>query len=544
MINNTITIYEQCLNVFSKFRKWSVLSYNQYFFFSFLIIFASVFLKFPSLSYNSEAWAEVGTNYLQNALSKDFFTNLGSADAGYLPLLQRLISVMVVQVFGIVESFPIVVQLIGLLFIAFFAAFINLKYFRTIFPDDRVRFVLSITGGLVPDYELYTFINFPYFGFLLCLLILFIEKDKITKPFYLFILVLAVLIVCSKAVFIIFAPVYGLFFLYYIYKKNRKEFLFYGIILLGIVVQLTFIYFHKNESYAGGSTDGFSLAVIIDRTLFSFWEVLVTILLGFNYPSLIEIPGVNFIVLVFLLGFLGFLIQKLYAQRKILVILFFLSCIYLIISSVFLNILATSFFFSTQNYASDWYAYQRVPFHRWTYFALVGFLLGFCAIIVNLISYRKVSAIIVVLLSIQLSLLLFISAKDIFANQNSNWNVYSKLFKDPDYYIPINPSYPWAVIRNTEVIENANIYQPDLSGQKLRAILILNNPAYLSFTVTAYDSVNKKQVIAQKLDSGKGATAYFYFPEKIKPGNIKYLDSNGKELKIPKADVKFVVTIK
>ena len=517
---------------------------NRYFYLSFIIVFTCIFFKLPTLSYQAEMWAEAGTNYMYTALYEDVLTNLNTSDFGYLPLQPRLISMLLVKVFGVEQYFPVFSQIIALLFIAFYVSFINLTIFKRIIPGNFIRFILSISIGLFPDYEIFTFLNFSYFGFLICFLLLFIEKDKISNRFYVFLLIITVLLLCSKATFIIFFPLYGLFFLYYFYHKNRKEYIFYAILLLAIGIQTAFLMMHKSESGIP-HMEPLPFGTVINKTFFSAWSVFMTVLVRENYP-IISWPGVNLTLFLIMSALVLLHLRRLYLKgNNTTVLIFFISSIYIIFAGAFLNINAFTVFYPNQIFVADWSVYMPIAKNRTTFLPLAAFLLGFTVIVINSVSSKILAQILALILILfianNFSISYFSDAADNYINGNSDWKTYRKLLKDPDYYIPINPEN-WAMKRNVSVIENTNSNLPDLAGKPLRAIRVLKVPAMLTTTVIAYDSTSKNLVKPERIDSGKGLWLYFYFHEKIQAGAIHYYDSNKKELQLGEKQVIFITS--
>ena len=66
---------------------------------SFCIIFTTLFLKYTSNGVDAEFFAEAATNFFYNAKFKPVTEAFLLPEAGYLPLLQRIIAFFVVTIF-------------------------------------------------------------------------------------------------------------------------------------------------------------------------------------------------------------------------------------------------------------------------------------------------------------------------------------------------------------------------------------------------------------------------------------------------------------
>src|SRR5260221_12059054 len=97
---------------------------------SIIILFILKCIQFPSLTYHAEMFAENGTNYFIHAYKDNLLTNLVTTDAGYLPLAQRLIAVILVKGFHIVAWYPFFSQIIAIIFIVFTSSLIVLNTFN------------------------------------------------------------------------------------------------------------------------------------------------------------------------------------------------------------------------------------------------------------------------------------------------------------------------------------------------------------------------------------------------------------------------------
>lgn len=517
---------------------------NPFFYISFFIIFISIYFKFPSLSYSAEIWAETGTNFLDNALKNDFFDALTIPEFGYLPLFQRVISLFVVKVLGLVLSYPYVIQIITLTLISFYSSIFNLKIFRDIISSDVLRFILSLAIGLGPDYDDYSFINFPYFGFTLCLTVLFINLNKLSIRWTLIFLFFSAIIICSKGVFIIFVPLYFCAFILHLYFGNKRAIFFYGTLVFASMVQLMYMLMHLSPT-GPGNGDKVPLPELINHVLYSIWNTFNSLFFFQKYPSEIGVPGFNilyFILLIVLISWVGI---KFFKKGKKMPLLFFLTTIYLAGASIFLMLLLNKVWFWEDRFTINWDFYVKVPLMRWTYFAVIGTFLSLAEILYLVLPIKEIAVTLSAWFCLQSFIVPFMEFRDHFAeNSNSNWEAYKNMLHLPAYYIPVNPGFPWAITKNTDVYPVEDIKNPNLPNN-LYALLILNRPQILlnDISIIAFDDKGNQISQALRLGDYDNASVFFKFPDAIKLSRIKYLDPCGQEIELPSDKVKFIISL-
>lgn len=217
-----LPIYQTVINAFQVHRVGIL------FFITWILIVCLKFLQFPSLTVRPEMFAENATNFFINAYTKDLLHNLVSLDAGYLPLIQRIIAVVLVKVFHTVTLYPLVTQWIAIAFIATFCSFFILSEFRKLIASDLARAFIALSLSMVSDYEINTFINFIYFGGIYLLLMIFINKEKLSLWLVSLLGIGAGLVFCSKGVYVVFLPLYLTALCYSLFKKKKHSLVFYA----------------------------------------------------------------------------------------------------------------------------------------------------------------------------------------------------------------------------------------------------------------------------------------------------------------------------
>ena len=150
-------------------------------------------------------WAEMATNYYPNAHAPGWYARLLSTDAGYWPLPQRLVALIEGLIGFPARTIPFYYGATAILLGGMLSACFCHRAFRVLVQDDRVRFVVCLTFGFIPDFEARTFINVTYVGMAACipLVALPLARRDAVMPGWAWLLPLFML---SKPVFLSLGP--------------------------------------------------------------------------------------------------------------------------------------------------------------------------------------------------------------------------------------------------------------------------------------------------------------------------------------------------
>ncbi len=209
---------------------------NRFFIFSLLGCFLiQLLLLDKTLTTQAQLWAETGTNFLFFAQQKGFWESLQILDYGYLPLLQRLWGHAVYALLPL-SFIPYGFQFFALAYISFCCATPCLGCFSSLFTSKWQPFFISLLLCCNLEYELHTFVNFPYWAmipiFMICAL--FISKAT-SIPTYLGLFV--ILAILSKATFVVLIP-FWIVFLAFKKSKSRLQFIWVSLFLFFSALQL------------------------------------------------------------------------------------------------------------------------------------------------------------------------------------------------------------------------------------------------------------------------------------------------------------------
>src|SRR5262245_40317078 len=210
----------------------------------FVATVAFIYVQFPSFSYRAEMYYEMGTNFFAHAYHGSLWDNLWARDAGYLPWIPRAVSVVLVKGLGLVKWYPRAAQLAAALLIAFFAALINLREFRSFIEHDASRFLVSLGFGcfLTAHQSIVLLFNASYFAVIFLFLVLTVRKQALSWPAVLALGAAAAVCLLSKGSFIVLLPVYGVMLLYSGCRRDGKAAAFYALATAAALAQLYTVY--------------------------------------------------------------------------------------------------------------------------------------------------------------------------------------------------------------------------------------------------------------------------------------------------------------
>lgn len=284
---------------------------------SFIILWIFYMVLYPSFSYDSQLYFEQGSNYLYHAYNYNLRTNVWTPDAGYLVWLPRAIA-LIVSIFASPHYFVYITNILALAMIAFFVSFINHQGFRSFIANDHLRFALGLLFGAVilPVYEVFSYINFAYTGFIFIAFLLFLNKEKVPQLEYASYMVLCALLSVSKFHFVVFFPFFLAAMVWHWCKKEYKSMWFYLPSLMTIGIQILYVLAKSSKS-----------TFVVNHTVYdtNLFQVIFQACRGFGFWTTAYATNFRFLgnaVLAQLVGlaffsFLFYLLIKAYQAGKI-----------------------------------------------------------------------------------------------------------------------------------------------------------------------------------------------------------------------------------
>lgn len=542
---------------------------NIYFWLSVAIISLGITWRFPTLSIHAEMFAENGTSLFFHAYNSSLRDNVFVIKQyDYLFWFPRLIAVIAVKLFGIIKLYPHVTQWSGILLTAIFYSSFCLKVCKKILPSDFCRFFISVMLGVgtLGSFELYAFINFPYHGMFLLILLTYINLNQLRRSLYIFYTISGALIVTSKPQMIAFLPIYGVLCLrtIYLYKKQKipsfiylfkdRRTIFNFTITIFLIFQLTFTYIANTFVYR--YTSSLSNTSWIELLVDSSQQYLkLYIHLFYSRSILVHTQNeflIYFVTFVLICVLFVYAIRTLIKRRTQHWPKIFILCNIL----AFINAFLLTYGKNHSPSGIDWNAIYFPFQNRWMYLSLIGIFLG-GAVLTSHFFKRKI---------VQSGIIVFFMIYTIrihypwhqFQNEHfrevshsySQWNLYYPLVRQKDYCIPLNP-YPWHLLKNCKILGEK---QSTTSGKiqllqseqnwNIRSVIVfqggnrITNPTQL----VAYDEKKQEVGRAKQITKLGYSYQYFLFHTKVKAHHFDLLNEKNEPVSI-KVQARFMGTL-
>ncbi len=438
---------------------------NWYWIISFIIAAILLIVRFPSINHHPEMWLENASNFFRVAWNFSFIDGLFTPDAGYLPLLPRLISLVTVKI-GIIKYYPHVVQWAAVLFLSFFYSFFNWRNFKALIPADGVRFFISLLLGifLFQDGEYVLFLNFAYSGFIFILLLLFVNTEKLSYSQYSALIILAALLILSKAYFISFIPLSFLAGAYFLQKKRWKDFIVSIILFFAAVLQAYATTVLKESAVQIDPIKKITLHdvlfTLIPDNVFYFIQLYTHVGVvdyqGFGWYSNV----IGLILFVLLFGFSVFSFFYFKKQRSAPVFFWATNILAFVYLSMTVYVNHSDFLFSDNYQLAQWSVFFEFSHIRHFYIPYVLVLLASVVLVTRPIKYRLLQ--ILVIVGVMCSLY-FYGSYDVVdrytedKNSLSQWEYYYPLLQNDAYCIPVNHE-AWSHLHS--LFHNCRILNP------------------------------------------------------------------------------------
>ena len=139
---------------------------------------AMLYHQVPTLFQSGEMWSDAATNYFKFAHYDGLWANVVAKDTGYMPWAARFFAVLVALFHVPAVWVPFVYQGIALVAIGALTAAFALPQCRSIVPSDAARFLVCRALACEPDYDLKSFINFPYYAAIVVFILLWTLPRK------------------------------------------------------------------------------------------------------------------------------------------------------------------------------------------------------------------------------------------------------------------------------------------------------------------------------------------------------------------------------
>jgi len=162
-------------------------SLSSYYFYFILILYPLyLILLQPKWVLGGEMWAEMATNYFENAHSSNIWTLFFATDSGYIPLPQRILALIGRSLNLSTRVTPFFYTWTAIFFTSLMVGSFCLHPFRKLVKNDSLRLLAVIIVLICADFETRTFINFTYFAgfFITIITALALVENKNEVPFW------------------------------------------------------------------------------------------------------------------------------------------------------------------------------------------------------------------------------------------------------------------------------------------------------------------------------------------------------------------------
>ena len=263
-----------------------------------LIIFIYILFRFivDDATRTGEMWAEMATNYYKNARYGDLYHQFFATDAGYIPLLQRIIAWTVHVFKAPVHLVPYLYTWISIVLSAMMVGTFTLHYFRPLVQNDYTRMLVSLIILITISWQTANFISFTYLNlfYIAIFVALALSKDNDDAPKIAF---LIPILIMAKAHVLAIVPI---LFLSIFFVKKRYKYIFSFTILMSILQVIQVTISHMNGAFK--MENNFTL---FDKLLSSFaynFAYLANNIVGYgNHFTSTELLIIGMIISIFAL---------------------------------------------------------------------------------------------------------------------------------------------------------------------------------------------------------------------------------------------------
>ena len=213
------------------------------------VMFMAVIYLLDSSIYLEPTYAEAVTNFLHNAREENIKNNLLITDAGYLPLLQRLITLFYVKVIRIPSAYALYfMQITACLLNSMIWSFFVLYPFRGLMKlPNRILWCILVMLTCFCEETLF-FINHVYWGIYLLLLMLVADLKEFSRWIYAGLLCVCALICLSKGTYAVMLPLMILYLIFFHRSMGKREKIFSCVVSVASFLQILYAF--------GGQGDG------------------------------------------------------------------------------------------------------------------------------------------------------------------------------------------------------------------------------------------------------------------------------------------------
>ena len=232
------------------------------------VMFMAIIYLLDSSIYLQPTYAEAVTNFLQYAKDKKFTDNLLITDAGYLPLLPRLITLLFVKVMRIPNIYALYfMQITACLLCGMIWSFFVLYPFRRLMKlPNRILWCILVMLTCFCEETLF-FTNHAYWGIYFILLMLLADSKEFHGWVYAGLTVFGAIFCLSKGTYAVVLPLAILVMFFMHRSMDRRERIFMCVVGAAALLQVLYSF--------GGQGDGSSWISTASDGRIAYWFRLI-----------------------------------------------------------------------------------------------------------------------------------------------------------------------------------------------------------------------------------------------------------------------------
>ena len=410
-----------------------------------IICYLIINIRVPIFSFLAEPYGEIATNFLENANRYDTLKNLFISDEGYFPLIQRILTLIVVKVLKPNAYYSIwILQNLGIVIISLISSMFVLSNYKK-YGNIYFRFILSIilgTVSIIPYTDSHSFINFSYFGIIFLILVSLLDLKQIDRKWYRFLVLIAFLFCLSKSHYVILFPIVLVLICLLNKKIKGREIKYLGSILLGNLLQIIYMINYISNTVKV-KHEKLTIFKYIEMFFYQVSQQIIYIFFPKSNINNGKIVNVIFLILFFVLLLSIIRLLKLKVTKERILIA---SLLFLVIGTTIYNMIPGIWI---QNV--DWSKSNNYYVTRHSFFINISIIFIVILLIYEFSKNKRNNTInFIVFLFFIFRFSFFDNGTIYLEDSYSNWKLYSKEYKASSYLIPLNP-YTLNIYKNVKV---------------------------------------------------------------------------------------------
>ena len=299
---------------------------------------------YDSSVWMSPTWAEAVTNFLHFGQNESLWKNIMQTDAGYWPLFQRLLALIIIRGLRLPAYYALFVMqamayFISGLILSFFSKYQFREYFSL-----KYRYLLSLLFIIIfIERGTGVFISFFTYGFLIIMFYFLVDSKVWSRKEFITICIFSCLACVSKGTYVTVLPFMIVCTILFYKNYSKRDFIFSAVCAVGAGIQLLYYLTHGMnwiDRNGNAGLDYYYLKLILQSVIDVPRQMLVFLGEKINFFS-----GISFFIIIgFWLFFIYIFLSKIIFISKLsektdrYMQVFFMAVIYIFAQSLFLRI--------------------------------------------------------------------------------------------------------------------------------------------------------------------------------------------------------------